>query len=134
MIWKFDFSRRALLWLLGLSFLTGTALELREQWTGRRSAGKARIVSLGRDPELVALADSALRAKSLELAKPIDLNSADAERLEYLPGIGPVLAERIVAYRNANGPFQSVDELENVSGIGPKKLSVLRERVTISQP
>ncbi|MCL4306174.1 ComEA family DNA-binding protein [bacterium] len=69
----------------------------------------------------------------MELAKPVDLNSADAERLEHLPGIGPVLAERIIAYRNANGPFQSIDELENVSGIGPKKLAVLRERVTITQ-
>lgn len=69
----------------------------------------------------------------MELAKPVDLNSADAERLEQLPGIGPVLAERIIAYRNANGPFQSIDELENVSGIGPKKLAVLRERVTITQ-
>jgi len=61
----------------------------------------------------------------------IDLNSADAAALETLPGIGPATAAKIVADREANGPFQSVDDLARVSGIGPKKIEALRDLVTV---
>lgn len=60
----------------------------------------------------------------------VDLNSADAATLETLPGIGPVLAERIAAYRQEH-PFSSVDELLDVVGIGPALLDQLREQVRV---
>ncbi|CAM5780851.1 ComEA family DNA-binding protein [Cellulomonas persica] len=60
----------------------------------------------------------------------VDLNAADPATLETLPGIGPVLAERIVARRQER-PFASVDELLEVVGIGPKLLDQLRERVRV---
>jgi len=69
-------------------------------------------------------------AHSPETGK-ININTAEAAVLEELPGIGPVLAERIVAYRVANGPFSSVDDLAAVSGIGEKKLDQLREYVCV---
>jgi competence ComEA-like helix-hairpin-helix protein len=50
---------------------------------------------------------------------PLDLNGATAAELDALPGIGPVLARRLVEWREANGPFRSIDELEKVPGIGP---------------
>ncbi|WP_062388223.1 ComEA family DNA-binding protein [Demequina iriomotensis] len=50
---------------------------------------------------------------------PVNLNSADAVALETLPGIGPVLAARIIADREAHGPFLAVDDLSRVSGVGP---------------
>ena len=53
----------------------------------------------------------------------IDVNQADAIDLTLIPGIGDVLAQRIVAYREQYGPFQSIEELSNVDGIGQKKLS-----------
>jgi competence protein ComEA len=53
------------------------------------------------------------------LAGPVNVNRADAADLESLPGIGPVLAERIVADRAANGPFAGLGDLERVPGIGP---------------
>jgi competence protein ComEA len=48
-----------------------------------------------------------------------------------LPGVGPVLAERIVAYRDANGPFQAVEDLLEVPGIGEAKLAAMRDLVTV---
>lgn len=61
----------------------------------------------------------------------LNLNAADAAALETLPGIGPVIAERIVAWRTANGPFRSVDELGEVSGIGDAILSQVRSSVWV---
>ena len=56
----------------------------------------------------------------------VDINHADTAALCTLPGIGEALAERIIAYRNEHGAFTSVDELENVSGIGESKLEEIR--------
>lgn len=63
---------------------------------------------------------------------PLDVNSATAEELTGLPGIGEVLARRIVDYRSANGPFETVEDLLSVSGIGEKKLAELEGRITVS--
>ena len=62
---------------------------------------------------------------------PLDLNTATAAELAALPGIGEALAERIVAYREANGAFASVEELLEVSGIGEKKLNDIRGLVCV---
>ncbi len=64
-------------------------------------------------------------------SEKVNLNNADRELLERLPGIGPTLAERIIAYREKNGGFRSVDELEKVAGIGKKKLEEIRDLVEI---
>ncbi len=61
----------------------------------------------------------------------IDLNTADAALLETLPRIGPALAERILAWREENGRFTSVEDLLSVSGIGDKLLDGIRERVRV---
>jgi competence protein ComEA len=61
----------------------------------------------------------------------LDLNQATAAELESLPGIGPSLASAIVQYREQNGPFQSVEELVNVPGIGEARLAQLRALVRV---
>jgi competence protein ComEA len=61
----------------------------------------------------------------------VSLNSADLPTLDSLPGVGPVLAQRIVDWRTAHGRFSSVDELGEVSGIGDKLMAQLRPRVTL---
>lgn len=62
---------------------------------------------------------------------PIDINRADAEQLTALPGIGEVLTRRIVAYREENGSFLSTQELQNVEGIGEKRLDAILDLITI---
>lgn len=64
-------------------------------------------------------------------ANGISINSADASALEGLPGIGPVLAQRIVDHRVANGPFTSIDQLADVSGIGESILGQIRNLATL---
>lgn len=61
----------------------------------------------------------------------VDLNTATAEQLDALPGVGPATAAKIVADRTANGPFRSVEDLLRVPGIGPKKLDSLKDLVTV---
>jgi competence protein ComEA len=62
---------------------------------------------------------------------PINLNTATVEKLDTLPGVGPVRAAAIVAWRNANGKFTSVDQLGEVDGIGPERLEKLRPLVRV---
>ncbi len=69
-------------------------------------------------------------------AAPVDVNSADADKLaKSLSGVGPAIAAAIVEYRKQNGPFQSIDELLNVRGVGSKMLErnqkdiVLRSKI-----
>ncbi len=61
----------------------------------------------------------------------VNLNRADADELETLPGIGPATAAAIIDDRQRNGPFATVDDLERVSGIGPATLERLRDLVTV---
>jgi competence protein ComEA len=74
-------------------------------------------------------------AGGLPLAPPDDgkvhLNLATVEELDRLPGVGPVLAERIAAYREAHGPFARVEDLLDVPGIGEAKLAALRDSVVV---
>jgi len=63
-------------------------------------------------------------------AAPVDLNTATVEQLQTLSGIGPVLAQRIIDYRTAHGPFASVDGLQQVGGIGPAKFAELKDHVS----
>ncbi len=67
-----------------------------------------------------------------EQAPLVDLNRASAPELMRLPGVGPALAARIIAARDADGPFTSVDDLRRVAGIGAARIARFRELVTVS--
>ncbi|MBR2773845.1 MAG: helix-hairpin-helix domain-containing protein [Selenomonadaceae bacterium] len=60
----------------------------------------------------------------------VNINTANAERLETLKGIGPALAQRIIEYREQNGAFKSIDEIKNVRGIGDKKFAAFKDKIT----
>ena len=64
-------------------------------------------------------------------AAPLNLNTATAEQLDTLDGVGPATAQKILDYRNAHNGFGSVDELDEVPGIGPKRLAALREHLRV---
>jgi len=73
-----------------------------------------------------------LLAWSFNAQAVVNINTATAEQLESLNGIGPAKAEAIVEYRKKNGNFKSVDDLNNVPGIGDKTLAKLRPELTVS--
>jgi competence protein ComEA len=89
------------------------------------------------DPGTVNLADPLRDGEQVyigrtgEAPQRINLNTAEAWLLEALPGIGETLARRIIDYRNDNGPFQQVEDLQKVEGIGPATLEKLRNKVTV---
>ena len=68
----------------------------------------------------------------VSVGRLLDLNRANAGELEALPGIGAVLAQRVIAFRQSVGGFQSIDELRGVKGIGAKKFARLKPLVTVS--
>lgn len=76
-------------------------------------------------------ADSQNASPEFLAKNPINLNTATQEQLELLPNVGPSTAEKIIAYRKENGGFKSVEELDEVQGIGEKTMTRLRPLVTV---
>jgi competence protein ComEA len=81
------------------------------------------------DGELIAIGVAAGPGPSA--GGPVNLNSATLEQLQTLPGVGPVLAQRILDYRDQHGGFATVADLQKVSGIGAAKYNDLKNRVTV---
>ena len=61
----------------------------------------------------------------------ININTADRQKLEEITGVGPTIAQRIIDYRQTNGPFQKIEELKNVKGIGDKTFEKMKDEITI---
>ena len=98
----------------------------------RQSAAQPYTVTVSQSAPEVSSAPAASnneesKPESLLEGEVIDINSASVEDLQRLPGIGEKRAQAIVAWREEHGPFQSVDELVQVSGIGEKLLAGLRD-------
>jgi competence ComEA-like helix-hairpin-helix protein len=123
--------RGALILLLLLAIGTG-----RDLWRALRSvpapppaATRAQKDSTQAAPPDTGAARAA--APGGRAALRLDLNRADVADLDALPGIGPVLARRIVEFRREHGPFRRVEELRAVRGVGPRLLERIRPRVEI---
>ena len=87
--------------------------------TTTKSAGSTTTLAKQTEPAQPDAAELAFPEEAEpEISYPLDLNAATAEELETLPGVGAILAERIVSYREAVGGFQSLEELQQVNGIG----------------
>lgn len=93
---------------------------------GRSTSGQIHTVASNAGAQSSA-ATAETSAPTLGL---LNINTATAEELAELPGIGPAIAQRIVDYRTEHGPFISVDQLTAVEGIGEKRISDIRELIT----
>jgi competence ComEA-like helix-hairpin-helix protein len=74
-----------------------------------------------------------LAAKKKPPESPVNLNTATSEELQLVPGIGLVIAEKILQMRKSYGAFKSVDDLRAVRGIGPKRLEKMRKYLTVGK-
>jgi len=70
-------------------------------------------------------------ASPAKAVSKVNLNRASADELQTLPGVGPVLAQRMVDWRKAHGRYRTVDDLQEIKGIGKKRLEQLRPLVTV---
>jgi competence ComEA-like helix-hairpin-helix protein len=102
------------------------AAMLRRQPVPVRGVDSAWATGPGHDPARVSVP-----ADSVPAPSRVDLNRASALELDALPGIGPVLAGRIVEHRRRHGPFKEVEDLVAVPGVGPALMERLRDRVRV---
>jgi len=97
-----------------------------------RDGERIYVPLIGEDPPpLPAPVSDAIAGGGSEQAPLVNLNSADANLLEQLPGVGPATAQTIIEHRSQFGPFASVDSLIAVRGIGAAKLDAIRDYVTV---
>jgi len=61
----------------------------------------------------------------------VNINTADSEALQTLPGVGPAIAERIITHREAHGPFRIIEDITDVSGIGAARFADIRDLITV---
>ena len=118
---------RAVVLLVVATFLAGTGiLQYKKMRLARQAA---------RNPVAVVQDSGPGRPQdSVAGPQPVDLNQATQRQLDLLPGIGPVLAGRIIEYRQRHGGFHSIGELRAVSGIGSKRYASLKDLVVVGLP
>ena len=114
----------------------GIGFDDAERWARRRSLirGASIVVLSFALCVSLALSAGADSKKKIPPSKPIDINLATSEQLQQLPGIGPVIAQRIIDYRKKSGPFRNVDELMAVRGISDKRLAKIKPYVFVKSP
>jgi competence protein ComEA len=114
--------------VLLLLLAIGTGYDL---WRAWRPPARHSPPPLPPDPTPTATRDTAAQRREPADTAVLDLNRAGAAELDALPGIGPVLARRIVEFRRQHGPFRRVEELRAVRGVGPRLLERLKPRVSV---
>jgi competence protein ComEA len=83
------------------------------------------------NPQMILKDHDVLRIPEIQPEPLVSINTAAAEELQTLPGIGPGTAQRIIHYREENGLFQELQDLMRVKGIGPGRYEALKERICL---
>ena len=123
----FTRQEQGFLLFLTVSFLIGTVVWLyRDRWIPLPELDQSlnRAVVMRRADSLHALSSTDIRT-------PVSINRASVDELQTLPGIGPAMAGRIVAFRIENGQFRKLEDLLKVKGIGPKTFEKLKSFVSL---
>jgi competence protein ComEA len=94
--------------------------------TGGQPGAPTPLVKNGGSAFVPSTGESLAASNSL-----VNINTADQAQLDTLPGIGSSLAQRIIQYREINGPFSAIEDLKDVSGIGDKNFENLKDRITV---
>jgi competence protein ComEA len=89
------------------------------------------IYAIGGHAPARAASPPSARTKEELAPGSISINQADASELDRLPGVGPAIAQRIIDHRSQRGPFRTIDDLQQVKGIGPKKMAQIRPYVRL---
>jgi competence ComEA-like helix-hairpin-helix protein len=135
MIWQVSFSQKTTLWILAAAFVIGGGINIVRSLSPERAEFPVSVTASESDQaSFKSLADSIMHLRLVATDAPIDINVATAAQFEKLSGIGPVLAANIVKYRDQHGSFRTVDDLDKVNGIGPKRLESIRERCVANPP
>jgi len=92
------------------------------------------ILIAGADQDIYGKSATPYQASESNLAGRLNINTSTVEELVMLPGIGEGIAKNIISFRNANGPFNSVDDLIKVKGVGDKRLDALRPLIKLEGP
>ncbi len=82
---------------------------------------------------LCLLCGTCVFAKKKPPAQPVNINTANSEQLQTVPGIGPATADKILQMRKSYGAFKSVDDLLAIRGLGPKRLEKMRKYLTVGK-
>lgn len=116
-------TRLGWLWGIGLALSCLVVLESCRWQASQAGNGSEPLVRQEQTP---------LPTRSFDPGNRLDINSAGPRRLETLPGIGPVLARRIVEFRAKNPPFRRIEEILIIRGIGRRKFEALRDRIRVA--
>lgn len=98
-----------------------------------RSIARAALVALTIALVFGGSVASSDRAAGQVASQPVEINSATAEQLETIPGIGPATAARIIAFRKEHGPFRRVEDLIKVRGIGETTFQKIRRHIRVAR-
>jgi len=99
----------------------------------KNGLNRARLLQDGEQLSIPFLAGREPTPVSPEYVELININTASVEELETLPGVGPTLAENIVSFREINGPFMNVEDILQVSGMGPSIFDEIKDLITVGE-